>query len=96
MQPLEYVSSKNLSFMLQIRLAIMWDILMSHACDFNNNLFRHKCYLTHLIWTQMKAKRDADLLWKYCKVQNLICFWATSLILFLRTIIYHQYPLGDS
>lgn len=73
MQSLQHVSRINLPFMHQIWLAILWDILIVHACDINN-LFRYKCNLTHPIWAQIKAKLDTDLLQKYCKIQYLICF----------------------
>lgn len=60
--------------MHQIWLAILWDILIILACDCNNSLFINECDLTHSIWTQMKAELDTDLLQKYCKIQNFICF----------------------
>lgn len=74
MRSLKYASRINLPFRHQIWLVILWDILIIHACDFKNNLFRSECNLTHPIWTQMKAERDTDLLQKYCKIQYLICF----------------------
>lgn len=71
---LKYVSRINLPSRHQIWLAVLWNILISHACDFINNLFRSECKLTHPIWTPMKAERDTDLLQKCCKIQYLICF----------------------